>query len=58
MLHWPFIKIRYIWNIISVVDPLFLLPLILFVIMAAVRNNPYFARIGVVWALCYLGVGW
>jgi len=57
MLLWPFTEIRYSWNIISIVDPLFSLPLILFVIMAAVRNNPYFARIGLVWALCYLGVG-
>jgi len=58
MLLWPFNEIRYSWNIISIVDPLFSLPLILFVSMTAARNNPFFARIGVVWALFYLGVGW
>ena len=58
MLLWPFIEVRYSWNIISVVDPLFSLPLILFVTTAAVRNNLYIARIGLVWALFYLSVGW
>ena len=42
----------------SVVDSLFSLPLVLFVITATVFKNLYFARIGLVWALCYLGVGY
>ncbi len=58
MLLWPFSETRYSWRIISIVDPLFTLPLVLSVIMAAVRNNAGFARIGLTWALIYLGVGW
>ncbi|MDA0239420.1 MAG: metal-dependent hydrolase [Proteobacteria bacterium] len=58
MLLWPFVETRYSWNIISIVDPLFTLPLVILVVMAAVRNNPRLARIGLVWALLYLGAGW
>ncbi len=58
MLLWPFVETRYSWSIISVVDPLFSLPLALSVVMAAARNDPAWARIGLVWALIYLGAGW
>ena len=58
MLLWPFVETRYSWSIISVVDPLFTVPLMLFVFLAAKRNDPRLARIGIVWALIYLGAGW
>ncbi len=58
MLFWPLIETRYSWSIISIVDPLFTLPLVLSVALAAVRNEPRLARIGLVWALVYLGAGW
>ncbi len=58
MLLWPFIETRFSWSIISIVDPLFTLPLLLSVVMTAVRNEPRYARIGLVWAMVYLGVGW
>ncbi|NQV98180.1 MAG: metal-dependent hydrolase [Rhodospirillales bacterium] len=58
MLLWPFVETRYSWSIISIIDPLFTLPLALSVVLAAVRNNPVLARIGLAWALIYLGAGW
>lgn len=58
MLLWPFFGTRYSWSIISVVDPLFTLPLLLSVVLTAVRNDPRFARIGLIWAFVYLGAGW
>jgi inner membrane protein len=58
MLLWPFVETRYSWSVISIVDPLFTLPLALSVVMAAARNNAGLARIGLVWALVYLGAGW
>ncbi|MBO6520111.1 MAG: metal-dependent hydrolase [Rhodospirillales bacterium] len=58
MLLWPFVDTRYALNIISVVDPLFTVPLALSVLWAAVRGRPGLARIGLVWALLYLGAGW
>lgn len=58
MLLWPFIETRYSWSIISIVDPFFTLPLALSVAMAAARNDPRLARIGLIWACVYLGAGW
>lgn len=58
MLLWPFVETRYSWSVISIIDPLFTLPLALSVVLAAVRNDPRLARIGLVWALVYLGAGW
>jgi inner membrane protein len=58
MLLWPFFETRYSLSIISIVDPLLSLPLALCVALAAVRNNPRLARIGLVWVLVYLGAGW
>ncbi len=58
MLLWPFVETRYSWSIISIIDPVVTLPLVLFVVTAAVRDAPRFARIGLAWALLYLGVGW
>ena len=58
MLLWPLNETRYSWSIISIIDPLFTLPLVLSVGAAAVRDDPRFARIGLAWALLYLGAGW
>ncbi|WNJ99391.1 metal-dependent hydrolase [Thalassospiraceae bacterium LMO-JJ14] len=58
MLLWPFVETRYSWSIVSIVDPLFTLPLLASVVMAAVQSDPRPARIGLVWALLYLAAGW
>jgi inner membrane protein len=58
MLLWPFSETRFSWSIISIVDPLFTLPLLVCVLMAGIRDEPRYARIGLVWALLYLGAGW
>lgn len=58
MLFWPFSETRYSWSIVSIVDPLFSVPLALSVVMAAVRNDPRLARLGLAWALVYLAAGW
>lgn len=58
MLLWPFVDTRFSWSIISIIDPLFTLPLMLGAVLTAIRGNPRYARIGLVWALLYLGAGW
>ena len=58
MLLWPFDETRYSSRIISIIDPLFTVPLGLFVLVAALRNNVLWARLGLAWALIYLGAGW
>jgi inner membrane protein len=57
MLFWPFSDVRVAWNTISIIDPLFTLPLLLAVIMGAKRRRPVYARIALVWAVAYMGLG-
>lgn len=56
-LLWPFSDYRVAWNNVSVVDPLFTLPLLCLVILAAVLRRRAFAVGGLIWALAYLALG-
>lgn len=56
-LLWPFSDVRIAWNNVSVVDPLFTIPVALFAILAWRRNAPRLALFGFAWALLYLGLG-
>jgi inner membrane protein len=56
-LLWPLTNTRFAWNNIAVVDPVATLPLLSLVITSAIRANPLFARLGLVWFLAYLSVG-
>ena len=56
-LLWPFSDYRVAWNNVSVVDPLFTLPLLCLVILATVLRRRAFAVAGLVWALGYLAFG-
>ena len=58
MLFWPFSQARISWSIISIVDPLFTVPLAVLTVIAALRGNPWLARLGLFWGLLYLGMGW
>jgi len=57
MLFWPFSDVRVAWNTISIIDPLFTLPLLAAVILAARRHRPVYARIALCWAAAYMGLG-
>ena len=57
LLLWPFSDARIAWNTISVVDPLFTLPLLFLVVAAAVRKSAVAARFGGAWVIFYLGLG-
>ncbi|MEM7099114.1 MAG: metal-dependent hydrolase [Pseudomonadota bacterium] len=56
-LFWPFSNMRVSWNNVSVVDPLFTLPLLALVVTAALRKAPKFAVMGLIWAVTYLSFG-
>jgi len=56
-LLWPFSNKRFAWNNISIIDPLFTLPMLGLVITAAVRKRPVYARAALIWGLLYLMVG-
>lgn len=56
-LLWPFSNERFAWNTISIVDPLFTLPLLALVIFALRKKNPRFAQIALGWVVFYQGLG-
>ena len=56
-LLWPFSDVRVAWNNISIVDPLFTLPLLCLVILAAVLRRRALAVAGLSWAIGYLLLG-
>lgn len=56
-LLWPMSNHRYSWDNISIIDPLLTIPLIIFIILAVVKKNPKYSRIGFTWVICYLLLG-
>ena len=56
-LFWPFSDYRVGWNNVSIIDPLFTLPLLCLAILAAVKRRRAFAVAGLIWALGYLLFG-
>lgn len=57
MLFWPFSDTRFSWSIVSIVDPLFTIPVAILVLLAAIRRKPMLARIALIWAGVYLAAG-
>ncbi len=57
MLLWPFSDARFSWSVVSVIDPLFTLPLVALVVLAGLKRKPVLARIALVWAVFYLALG-
>lgn len=56
-LFWPFSNARIAWNTVSIIDPLFTLPLLALVIAASIRNSKVLARIALAWVFIYLVFG-
>ena len=56
-LYWPFSDHRVAWNNISIVDPLFTLPVLALVVLAARRGRVALARAACVWVALFLVVG-
>ena len=56
-LLWPFTDWRAAWNVVSIVDPLFTLPLLAGVLLAAAWGRALPAAAGLAWAVAWLGVG-
>jgi inner membrane protein len=57
LLFWPFSDMRIAWNNISIIDPLFTLPLILLTVLAAIRKKNIYSKIALAWAVAYLTLG-
>ena len=57
LLFWPFSDMRIAWNNISIIDPLFSLPLILFIVLATIKKKNIYSKIALGWAVIYLMLG-
>lgn len=57
LLFWPFDDTRYALSIVSIVDPLFTLPVLALIIIGVFRNDGRWGRGAILWALVYLSIG-
>ena len=57
LLFWPFSDMRIAWNNISIIDPLFTLPLILLIVTATIKKKNIYSKIALAWAVTYLMLG-
>ena len=56
-LLWPFSNERIAWSVVSIIDPLFTIPLIVFTVLAVIRKNVSYARWGFSYAVVFLSLG-
>ncbi len=56
-LFWPFSNERVAWNTVSIIDPLFTIPIIIFVTLAVTKKNVTYARAGFIYAILFLSLG-
>jgi len=56
-LFWPFSDTRFAWNTVSIIDPLFTIPVLVLVLFAAFRNNARYAQIAFAYAVIFLSLG-
>ena len=56
-LFWPFSDARFAWNTVSVIDPLFTVPILLLVLFSVLRRQALLARIALAWAVAYPVMG-
>ena len=57
MLLWPFSDARIAWSNISVIDPLFTLPILAAAVLAGVNQSALIARLSLFWCSLYLAFG-
>lgn len=56
-LLWPFDSQRIAWDIISIIDPIYTLPLMALLLCSFFKNNKKLAVIALIWALIYPSLG-
>jgi inner membrane protein len=56
-LLWPFSDERFAWNTISIIDPLFTLPLLALVAASLKLKSPRFGQLALCWAFAYQALG-
>lgn len=56
-LFWPFSDHRVAWDIISIIDPLFTLPILALVVASFLSRRAKYAQLGLAYGLLYLTLG-
>ena len=56
-LFWPFSTERFAWNTVSIIDPLFTVPVLILILLAAYRKNARYARFAFAYAVIFLSLG-
>lgn len=56
-LYWPFSDERVAWNTVSIIDPLFTLPILALIVFAVYKKNAHYAQIAFIYAVVFLSLG-
>ncbi len=56
-LFWPLTDMRVAWHTVSIIDPLYTLPLLLLVVIAAVKRSRRVAHLALAWIVLYSIIG-
>lgn len=56
-LLWPFSDVRIAWNNISIIDPIYTVPILALVTLAAIKKSSLAARLAFAWVLIYPTIG-
>ena len=56
-LLWPFTTDRLAWNTISVIDPLFTIPVIILCLFTLIKNNKVYSYYAITWMILYQTFG-
>ena len=57
MLFWPFSDMRISGNIISIIDPIFSLPILTLIILASIMKKRSYSHLALIWAIFYISLG-
>jgi inner membrane protein len=56
-LFWPFSTQRISWDIVSIIDPFFTLPIIIGIVLTIYKKNKFYSRIAFIYAVIFLSLG-
>jgi inner membrane protein len=57
MLFWPFSEVRFAWNTISIIDPVYTVPMLILIVAAGIKKRPALARVALLWGATYMSLG-
>lgn len=56
-IFWPFTNMRIAWNTVSIIDPMFTLPVLVLILLAVKKKNVLYARMAFAYAVLFLSLG-